>query len=69
MINCITYAKVSQKIRVIPLIRVLWDTVLAHVIKGMPYVSRVIKLTLVMRGYMTLRATVNDLKQVPWTGS
>ena len=69
MINCITYAKVSQKIRVIPVARVLWETMLAHVIKGMSYVSRVIKLTFVMRGYMTWHTTVNDLKQVPWTVS
>ena len=50
MINCITYAKVSQKIRVISLVRVLWESMLAHMIKDVMHTLRVIKFMFVMFG-------------------
>ena len=50
MINCITYAKVSQKIRVISLASVLWEIMLAHMIKDVMHTFRVIKFMFVMFG-------------------
>ena len=50
MINCITCAKVSQKVRAISLVRVLWEIMLAHMIKDVTRAFRVIKFMFVMFG-------------------
>ena len=50
MINCITCAKVSQKTRVISLVRVLREIMLAHMIKDAMHTFRVIKFMFVMFG-------------------
>ena len=50
MINCIKYAKVSQKIRVISLVRVLWEIKFAHGIKDIINVFWIIDFMFVMCG-------------------
>ena len=50
MINCIKHAKVSQEIKVISLVRVLWEIMSAHMIKDVTYAFRVIKFVYVMCG-------------------
>ena len=50
MINCIKQVKVSQEIKVISLVRVLWGIMFAHMIKDVTCAFRVIKFVFVMCG-------------------